>query len=263
MIVMPLVQVGTVLLFGAILGSFLNVCIYRLPREQSIVSPNSHCPKCLRPLPFWHNIPILSYLILGGKCGFCRAKIPVSYLLVEIGSGLLLTLVWWNFGLSLSFLHYALLALLLLTISVIDLNHKLILNILTFPGMAIGFASSTLNDLVSVPQALMGVILGGGFLWLIGIFGKTAFKKDSMGGGDIKLGAMIGAFIGPKVVIALFLAFFLAMPVVAIGLSSRRIRMGGTVPFGPFISLATILLIFFGSTLLDWYLRFFANLQLR
>jgi leader peptidase (prepilin peptidase)/N-methyltransferase len=192
-------------------------------------------------------------------CGSCRTKIPVSYVLVEVGSALLLALVWWDYGLNLSFVHYSLLALLLLTISIIDLNHKLILNVLTLPGIIIGLTSSVFINLVSIKQALLGVLLGGGFLWLIGIVGKGLFKKDSMGGGDIKLGAMIGAFIGPQVVVALFLSFFLAMPVVAIGLGCGRLRMGGTLPFGPFISLGTVILVFFGPTLYDLYFRLFVN----
>ncbi|MCG8607222.1 prepilin peptidase [bacterium] len=257
---MEMFQAGLILLFGAILGSFLNVCIYRLPRGESIASPSSRCPVCQSPIPFLHNIPIISYFVLRGRCGSCKARIPTSYVLVEVGSALLLVFVWWDYGFNLTFLHYSFLALLLLTISIIDVNHKLILNVLTLPGIVIGLSSSIFINLVSIKQALLGMLLGGGFLWLIAIVGKGLFKKDSMGGGDIKLGAMIGSFIGPQVVIALFLSFFLAMPVIAIGLGCGRLRLGGTLPFGPFISLATVILVFFGPTLYDLYYRLFVNL---
>ncbi|MFQ5752181.1 MAG: prepilin peptidase [bacterium] len=249
-----------ILLFGAILGSFLNVCIYRLPRKESIMWPSSYCPHCKSSIPIWYNVPIISYIILGGKCNYCKNKIPISYPIVEIMTGVLLVLVWQHYGLSLSFMQYSILVLLLLTISFIDFNHKLILNVLTLPGIAVGLTLSLLLNLTSISQALLGLFLGSGFLWLVGLFGKLLFKQDSMGGGDIKLGAMIGVFIGPQVLIAVFVAFFLALPVIAIGLSSGRLRIGNTLPFGPFISLGTIIIICFGQPLYQMYFRFLGYL---
>ncbi|MFQ6113157.1 MAG: prepilin peptidase [bacterium] len=156
-------------------------------------------------------------------------------------------------------MQYSILILFLLPISFIDLDCKLILNALTLPGMIVGLALSLFLNSTTIPQAVAGLLLGGGFLWLVGFLGKFIFKKDSMGAGDVKLAAMIGAFMGPQVVIVLFLAFFLAMPVVAIGLSSGRLQLGSTLPFGPFISLGAVVMICFGQQLLDIYLNFLGS----
>ncbi|MFQ5603772.1 MAG: prepilin peptidase [bacterium] len=246
-------QMSMLVLFGTILGSFLNVCIYRLPRKESIVWPNSHCPYCKYPIPIWKNIPLLSYILLGGKCSNCKTKISVTYPLVELVTALLLILVWQQFGWTTLFWQHTFLILLLITISLIDLNHKLILNVLTFPGIAMGLALALIFNTISPLQAILGLFMGGGFLWLVGYAGKILFKQDSMGAGDVKLAAMIGSFIGPTVVVALFFAFFLALPVIAIGLISGRLKMGHTIPFGPFISLGTVLIICFGTKLYHVY----------
>lgn len=247
------IQTAFIFILGAILGSFLNVCIYRLPRKESIVWPRSYCRWCKVSLPIWHNIPMLSYIFLSGKCKNCNGRISIQYPLVEFLTGILLVVIWKVYGLSLPFLQYSILVLFLLPISFIDLSHKLVLNVLTFPGIIIGLGLAIFLRLTTVPEALSGLILGGGFLWAVGLLGKGIFKKESMGGGDIKLGAMIGVFLGPQVIIALFLAFFLAMPVLAIGLSSRRIKIGSTIPFGPFISLGAVTIICFGQKLYILY----------
>lgn len=242
-----------IFLLGTILGSFLNVCVYRLPRSESIVWPRSYCIHCKSAIPMWNNIPVVSYLLLNGRCRFCRTKIPYIYPLIEILTGVLLVLVWLHYGFSQSFIHYSILILFLLPISFIDLHHMLILNVLTFPGIAVGLLLSVLTEEMSVLQAISGLILGGSFLWLVGALGKLLFKQESMGGGDIKLGAMIGVFMGPQVLVALFLAFFLALPVVAFGLGSGRLRAGSALPFGPFISLGTVLIVCFGPSLYRLY----------
>ncbi len=239
---------------GTCLGSFLNVCIYRLPRKRSIVRPRSHCPFCEKTIPLWLNIPILSYLILRGKCYNCRAKIPLRYPVVEFLTGVLLVVLWSKFGLTWQFLQYSTLILFLIPISFIDLDYKLILNILTLPGMLIGILFSILLKLNNLSSAILGLILGGGFLYLIALLGKLIFKKESMGGGDIKLGAMIGVFLGPKVVVALFLAFLFTIPIIIIGMGTGRLRVGSTLPFGPFVATAAVTLICFGHQLLAIYL---------
>lgn len=241
---------------GTILGSFLNVCIYRLPRKESILFPGSYCPQCKISLPLWQNIPILSYLFLRGRCKYCSTKISFRYPLVEFLTGILLAVNWKIYGLSLYFVQYSILILLLVPISFIDLDHKLILNALTLPGILIGFTLSIFFKMSTVFQAISGLILGGGFLWLVGLLGKFLFKKESMGSGDVKLGAMIGAFLGPQVVIALFLAFFLTIPVVIIGMSLGRLKIGNTLPFGPFISLGAVTMICFGQKLFSLYFNF-------
>jgi leader peptidase (prepilin peptidase)/N-methyltransferase len=170
-------------------------------------------------------------------------------------SGILLVVAWQQFGQSFTFLHYSILLLLLLPISFIDLNTKLILNIFTLPGILVALLFACFTDRLSIWQALIGFILGGGFLFLIGILGRVLFRKESMGGGDIKLGAMIGAFIGSEVLIVLILAFFLAFPVIAIGLGTRRISVGSTLPFGPFIALSAAIIVLFGEGLYYQYFR--------
>lgn len=257
---MTRLQMVLVFFSGAILGSFLNVCIYRLPRKESILSPGSHCPKCKHAIPFLLNIPILSYCILRGRCKYCQHCIPALYPAVEILSGALLLLVWWHYGFGLSFVHYSILILLLVPISFIDLDTKLILNVLTLPGIVIGVISAILLNETSVLQAVAGLFTGGGFLWLVAILGKLFFKKDSMGGGDIKLAAMIGAFLGPEVLIALLLAFFLAFAVIVVGLSFKRLEPDATIPFGPFISLATVIMVCFGEVLYQQYFQIFGLL---
>lgn len=250
---------GVIFLFGALVGSFLNVCIYRLPRKQSVVWPGSHCPRCKTPIAIWGNIPILSYIFLGGKCANCKSKIPFIYPIVEFLTGVLLVLVWQHYGLSLPFIHYSILILFLLPISFIDILTKLILNALTIPGMLVGLALSILINHISFLEALSGLFLGGGFLYLVGLLGEFLFKQESMGGGDVKLGAMIGVFLGPKVLIALFLAFFLALPVIAIGLGTKRLHIGSKLPFGPFISLGAVILVCFGQSLYYQYLNVWAS----
>ncbi len=246
---------GIVFLFGTLLGSFLNVCIYRLPRKQSVVWPGSHCSTCKKPIRPWQNIPILSYLLLRGRCGQCNATIPITYPLVELITGVLLVWIWQQHGMSWSFVHYSLLVLLLVPISFIDLDTQLILNVLTFPGMVLGLAMSVLAVDISFGQAAAGLLLGGGSLYAIGLVGDLLFKQESMGGGDIKLGAMIGTFLGPQVLIALFLAFFLALPIIAIGMGTNRLHLGSKLPFGPFIALGTVVIICFGPALYSQYFR--------
>ncbi len=250
------VQILLIFSFGLIFGSFLNVCIYRLPKKQSIVWPGSHCPSCKTAIPLWQNIPVLSYIFLTGKCKNCKLRISLIYPFVEILTGILLVVVWQHYGLTLSFLHYSILVLFLLPISFIDLDTKLILNVLTFPGIIIGLLSSIFLNQTPILNAVSGLFLGGGFLWCVGLLGSSIFKQESMGGGDIKLGVMIGVFLGPKVLIALFLAFFLALPVIVIGLSTKRLKVGSTVPFGPFISLSAVIIVCYGQSLLHQYLNF-------
>ena len=192
--------------------------------------------------------------MLLGKCRNCKQSISFIYPLVELLSGLLLVFAWQQFGQSLSFVHAAVLLLLLLPITFIDLNTKLILNVLTLPGIVIAFIFAFFSNDVAIMDALMGFILGGGFLFTVGLMGRFLFKKESMGGGDVKLGAMIGAFIGPQVVIVLFLAFFLALPVILVGFTTKRLSMGTTLPFGPFISLSAVIILLYGEIL---YYRYF------
>lgn len=249
-------QTALVFACGTMLGSFLNVCIYRLPRNKSLVRPGSHCPNCQQPVRMWHNLPVVSYLLLRGKCPSCGAPISARYPLVEVLTGALLAALFYLYGPTAIFLEYAILVLFLIPISFIDLDYQLILNKLTVPGMVVGLALSILFNPLTPWHALLGLVLGGGFLWSVALLGKALFKKDSMGSGDIKLAAMIGTYLGPQVVLALFFAFFLSVPVLVVGLSSGRLRIGSTLPFGPFISLGAITMICLGERLITLYLNY-------
>lgn len=250
-------QLSAIFVMGAVFGSFLNVCIYRLPRGESILWPRSYCPGCKHTISAFENIPVLSFLFLRGKCRRCKHEIPVRYPLVEILTGFLLLLVWHFFGWSLSAIHYGVLILFLLPISFIDINTRLILNVLTFPGILAGLLLAAFVEDVTIWQSVIGLLLGGGFLWGIGLLGEFMFKQESMGGGDVKLGAMIGAFLGAEVIIALFLAFFLALPVIALGLSTKKLQLGSKLPFGPFIALAATIIVFWGDIFYDFYFSLF------
>ena len=248
-------QLWILFILGAVLGSFINVCIFRLPDKRSVVWPPSHCPKCRHAIPIWDNIPVISYLLLLGKCRHCRQRISIIYPLVELLSAVLLVAAWHHFGQGISFLHYSVLLLLLLPITFIDMHTKLILNVLTIPGIVVALLFACFSNDISIYQALLGTVLGGGFLFIIGTFGRVLFKKESMGGGDVKLGAMIGAFIGPEVIIVLFFSFFLAFPIILIGLGSKRLSMTSSLPFGPFIALSTAIIVLFGDTLYQQYFQ--------
>ncbi|MCZ6468877.1 MAG: prepilin peptidase [Candidatus Dadabacteria bacterium] len=259
-------------ILGSIIGSFLNVCIYRLPREESIVYPGSHCTSCKKSISFYHNIPILSYIFLGGRCSHCNSKISFSYPLVEILSGLLFVATLWKFGMILDTLFYLLFISGLIVITFVDLKHMIIPNVITYPGILVGILYKALTtnwqnslELVSnfsfgfqnffellneVPilDSLFGVILGGGILLLIAYTYEIIRKRQGMGMGDVKLLALIGAFLGWQgVFFVIFLSSILGS---IVGLSIIITRKGDlkyALSFGPFLSIAAIIYIFTGG----------------
>lgn len=233
---------------GACIGSFLNVCIYRMPRDVSVVRPRSSCPHCKAPIPWYENIPILSFLWLRGRCGRCRRAISVRYLLIEVVSGIFWSFLWAQYGLSMMFVINLIFFSLLIVVIVTDFETGLIPDLITLPGIVLGLLFSLIGQ-DNFPQAvwyerllssLAGLLLGGGALLLTGWFGKLVFRKDSMGGGDVKLLAMIGTFIGPmNVALVFLLAPFPALP---FALWQRFVKKQETIPFGPFLALAGALL---------------------
>ncbi len=247
-----------VLLFiaGAIIGSFLNVVIYRMPRGRSIVRPPSACPQCGSPVRPWDNIPILSYLLLRGRCRDCRVRIPVRYPAVEVLSGLIPVLIYSVYGVGTALAVYWPVACALLVIAFIDLDLKIIPDKVTLPGLVAGLVVSPLAGLTTLPESLIGAVVGGGVLYLIGLLGAAAFRKESMGGGDIKLAAMMGAFLGWKaVLLMLFIAFFVGA-VAGIAVMARGgKRADHTIPFGPFLALGSFVSMVWGESLLAWYLK--------
>jgi len=243
------------IVFGAMIGSFLNVCISRLPKGESIVFPGSHCPKCGKPIRFYDNIPVISFILLRGRCRSCRTPISFQYPLVEAVTALASLTLFARFGASLSYLIYFSFVASLIVVTVIDLYHQIIPDVISLPGIAVGLLSATVNPFLSFFDSFLGALLGGGTLFVIAGLYQWLFKREGMGGGDVKLLAMIGAFLGWKAVVLTILLGSFAGSVIGVGiilLKGRDFRYA--IPFGPFLSLGAVLSLFYGEALLRWYL---------
>ena len=239
---------------GSILGSFFNVVIYRVPRGESIVRPPSACPACGTRLRARDNIPVLGYLLLRGKCRYCAAPISPRYPVVEVLSGILPVLLFARFGPTVPFFVYWPLFCVLLVLSFIDLDLRIIPDKVTLPGIVIGIIVAPTVGLVGFWGSLLGVVVGGGALYLIGVLGELLLKKESMGGGDVKLAAMLGAFMGWKLVlVALFVAFFVGAVIGVIVMARKPKDWDSSLPFGPFIALGAVLALLWGQSALAWY----------
>jgi len=242
-------------LFGAIIGSFLNVVILRLPRENaSIVFPASHCPKCLNNLSWYENIPILSYIFLRGKCSHCNTSISLQYPVVEIISAFLAAAVCLKFSFSFQALGYYIFGSALLVIIVIDIHHQIIPDVISLPGIVLGFFFSLVNDNVTWQSSLTGLLLGGGVLYAIAFLYVFLRKQDGMGGGDIKLLAMIGAWLGWQSLPFVIFVSSLSGSIVGL-IAMRRQKKGGStrIPFGPFLSIAALIFVFYSETILLYF----------
>lgn len=251
------------ILFGLAVGSFLNVVIYRLPRKMKFLIERSICINCKQQLKWYHNIPVLSYLALRGKCAFCAKTISFRYPLVEIVNTLAFFYFLSHFGLSINFYVYSLLASVLIVIFFIDLDFQIIPDVINFPLMIIGLGISFLPDGIGIKAAVIGLLVGGGSLYLVAILGDILFKKESMGGGDIKMAAMLGAFLGWQKVLFIFIssAFIgLVVSLVIMGFSAK-LRQTRMIPFGPFLSLAAMLAIVYGDNIINYYLLNFVYLN--
>lgn len=234
-------------LFGAIIGSFLNVVILRLPKDDaSIVFPASHCPGCQTPLAWYDNIPIVSFLLLRARCRSCGMKISWQYPLVEAAMALLAVALFRHFGPTWAFGIYFLFCAALLAIFVIDLHHQIIPDVISLPGIGIGFALSFVNPLVNWQSAAIGILVGGGILYLIAAGYYLFTKREGMGGGDIKLLAMIGAFLGWQALPFVVFASSILGSIVGIFAMLKQKKGGKTViPYGPFLALAAVAYLFF------------------
>lgn len=243
------------IIFGAIVGSFLNVCIFRLPKEESIIWPGSHCPHCNKPIQFYDNIPIFSYIFLNGKCRYCKKSISIQYPLVEGITALSSLLMFMKFGPSLSYLFYFAFVAALIVITVIDLYHQIIPDVISLPGIGVGLLASLILPQITFLNSLIGVLLGGGSLFLVAYCYQWLFKREGMGGGDVKLLAMIGAFLGwQAVILTIFLSSFIGaisgiLIMVLKGKDSKY-----AIPFGPFLSLGAVISLFYGQNIINWYL---------
>ena len=254
-----------IFLFGLAVGSFLNVCIYRIPLpDVSIHSPRlSFCPECNETIKVHDNIPVLSYLILWGKCRYCKARISVIYPLVELATGALFLLMFYHFGLTLEFLLALVFIAVLLPISVIDVRYYIIPNVIIATGLILGVVivcaiAYQRADVWYLLTRLIGAVTGGMALWLIAVVGSAVLRKRAMGGGDIKLMALIGLFLGawPQLVMVIaFSALSGAIVGSALILSGRKSRQS-PIPYGPFLAGAAVLVLLWGNRLWDMYLRF-------
>jgi len=244
-------------LLGVIIGSFLNVCIRRLPAGESVVSPPSHCPQCGARIRSWDNIPLLSYLVLRGRCRACGTSIPLRYPVVEALTGGMLVLLVWRFDLSALLVVDGIFVAALLVVSFIDLDHQIIPDVISLPGIAVGLLFSIAGWGPPLRTSLAGVLLGGGILYAVAAGYQLLTGREGMGGGDIKLLAMIGAFLGWRgVLVTLVLGSFTGA-VIGIGLMAvRGADSRVPIPFGPFLALGALCALFFGDALIHWYLHF-------
>jgi len=243
-----------VFIFGLCIGSFLNVCIYRLPESKSIVQPRSMCTHCGALIRFYDNIPILSYIALKGKCRHCSASIAFRYPVVELISGVFALGVYLKYGIRFEALIYYAFIATLLVITFIDIDHQIIPDVITLPGIPIFFAASFALRQISVVESVLGILVGGGSLFLVAWLYHLLTKKEGMGGGDIKLLAMIGAVIGWKgVLFTIFVASAVGTLAGMLIMLKTRKTMKLAVPFGPFLAIGGITYILFGPQLINWY----------
>lgn len=247
--------ISTLFVLGSVIGSFLNVCIVRIPHNMSIVYPPSHCPKCKKPIPFYYNIPILSYLMLGGKCRYCRAPIPLQYFIVELLTPVLLLVLFIHFGLSWSFIVSAFFISALIVITFIDLELHIIPDVISLPGIPVCFVCSFIVPWTNPVQSLIGILVGGGILYVFAAGYHLLTKKEGMGGGDIKLLAMIGAFLGWQgALLTLILAACTGSLIGILLIIAKGKDFKYAIPFGPFLAAGAWAALLFGDELIHFYL---------
>ncbi len=251
---MPLVLAG---LFGLLIGSFLNVCIYRLPRDLSIVWPASRCTTCGRELSWYENIPVFSYVALRARCRSCGERISPMYPVIEIVTALIFAgaLAW--YGLTPLFAARLVFACAMLVLAIIDLQHQILPNEITLPGIAIGLVASIFLE-PGVRDALIGAVAGAGILWLIAWTYERLRHQEGLGFGDVKMLAMIGAFLGwPSMLLTLVIASFLGSVVGVSLIASGRGELGSKLPFGTFLAAAAIVAALAGPDIIAWYAGFY------
>jgi leader peptidase (prepilin peptidase)/N-methyltransferase len=248
-------------IFGAVVGSFLNVVILRLPDDdKSIVYPASHCPRCASPLHWYENIPIVSYLFLRGKCSHCRLPISLQYPLVELMMALLAAALMYQFQLSIAAAGYFLFTAALLVIIFIDIHHQIIPDVISLPGIVLGVLFSLVSDTVTWQSSLIGLLAGGGVLYSVAYFYYLLRKADGMGGGDIKLLAMIGAWLGWQSLPFVIFASSLSGSIVGLIAMFYQKKGGRTrIPFGPFLSLSALVYTFYSENILYFFQLYFSG----
>lgn len=257
-----------IFILGAIVGSFLNVCIHRMPNSESVVWPRSHCPKCKKRIPAYDNIPFISFILLRGRCRVCKERIPLRYPLVEFLTALVFLLLFARFGLGYDLFFYFVLACALIIATFIDIPHRIIPDEISLGGIVVGFILNTVRGVnlkyfvfsfKPMVNSLLGIIVGAGVIFLTGwLFDLVYFKllkkppiqgeTESMGGGDVKLLGMIGAFLGwHRALLTFFLAPFFGA---VIGIYILIKKKDHTIPYGPFLSLVAFFAIFYSDKIL-------------
>ncbi len=242
---------------GAAVGSFLNVVIYRLPLRMSLAWPASACPSCKRPLSWYENIPIVSYTLLGGKCRTCRTPLTIRYPIVELLCALMFLGAWWLYGPTLLLASRLLLGCALIALFAIDLEHYILPDAITLAGIGVGFALSFFTE-PGWLSSVIGILIGGGFLWAIAEGYYRIRHEEGMGFGDVKMLAMVGAFLGWKLTIVTMIMASISGSVVGLAMIvSGRGNMKYALPFGTFLALGAAFAATVGPSLLDWYLGYF------
>lgn len=240
-------------LLGLAVGSFLNVCIHRLPERKSVVSPGSRCPGCGYELRWYDNIPVVSYALLGGRCRSCRSRISIRYPIIEIITMAVFLAHYWIIGPDIILVPRLFFACMLIVLFAIDLEHHLLPNAITLPGIVIGLLFSLLLP-PGIISAAIGTVIGGGSLWLIGEAYYRYSGQEGMGGGDVKMLAMIGAFLGWK--LAIVTLVFSSIAGALIGMLVLAIRRGGlkyALPYGTFLALGALIASLYGDQIVEWY----------
>ncbi len=253
----PITFLCFVFVFGACIGSFLNVCIYRLPVNESVVSPPSHCRACKTELSWYQNLPLFGYLLQRGRCSTCGAKFSIRYCMVELLTGVLAVALTWQFGPSLATLGYFAFAAALVVITFIDLDHQIIPDVISLPGVLAGLLFSLLSPLPTLTlwTSFVGALVGGGILLAVALGYQLLTGREGMGGGDVKLLAMIGAFLGWRSIpFTIFIASFFGSIVGVTAMIRSRADSKLALPFGPFLSFGALSYLFIGEQLIAWYL---------
>ncbi|HEC78795.1 MAG TPA: prepilin peptidase [candidate division WOR-3 bacterium] len=231
-------------LFGTAIGSFLNVLIYRIPLGKSIITPGSFCPRCKKPIKWYENIPIVSFILLRGRCSGCRQPISIRYPLVELITGCAFLYLFIKYNLTVAFFFYIFFFCALIVISGIDFSHQVIPDVISIPGIAAGLLFQIIKG--NFLPGLVGLIFGGGLILLIRVIGGRVYKKEVMGMGDVYLTAMIGAFVGfPFILVSIFIGAFTGAVLGVIYVISTHQSRESPIPFGPFLSLGGMTVIIF------------------
>ncbi len=231
-----------VFLIALAFGSFLNVCIYRIPLHMSLIKPASHCPFCGKKIKFYDNIPLISYIVLGGKCRYCGHRIPIRYPIVELLTALLIYFAFLKFGLSFLFFKSAVFILIALCLGFIDMDKQIVPDVITLPAIAAGLIFSLYPGKLGIKQSIIGIIAGALVILLFIVAGKLVFKREAMGSGDLTFMAFVGAFWGIGGVF--FTILFSSIIGSVFGVILYLIRKNDIIPYGPFISVGALIYIY-------------------